>query len=296
MSDVNAPAKWTCQTLRFDDKGGPGASITDQNPVTVGEKFLLVCEGGGVELNQAKLSLELPKKARYALRILETRGLEAGRGEFVVTTWVGQSVSFPTLILTDGSNRVDLGPLAINTKSSIPEEKQKEPQPYDPYGPVKLGLPVTVWILIAIVLCLIGAWAAWLASRLLKRKRLKTLLAKNQIALTPFNQFNKDLRRIVRAGSGDLPASIKDLRESFRWYLTRDLVIPATTESTPRILKEIGRKHPKILKSQKRDLSLALNELDKAATSPESTSETDLVQLTDLCRTLADRIQRLKEA
>lgn len=293
MNDAPSIPKWECQASKLDKSGSRSALIDESSPVTVGEKFVLICEGSSVDLDPAKLTLELPKNAKYALRIMETRELKDGRGEFIATTWVGKPLSFPRLLLTDGVNKIDLGPLSIPVKSSIPQEKQQDPKPFDAYGPVKLQWPAYVWIAMAVLVAIAALWGGFLVYRIIKQKRLKSLLAKNQIALTPFNHFNKDLRRIVRAGSSDVLNSLKDLRESFRWYLTRELVISALTETPAQILKTLARKHPQILKALKRDLSLALNELDKAANGTAA-DEADLTQLTDLCRTLADRIQHFR--
>ena len=295
MNDAPSIPKWECQASKLDNSGSRSALIDDSNPLTVGEKFVLICEGSSVDLDPAKLTLDLPKNAKYALRILETRQLKDGRGEFIATTWVGQPLNFPRLLLADGANKVDLGPLSIAVKSSIPQEKQQDPKPFDAYGPVQLQWPAYVWIAVAILIAIAALWSGFFTHRIIKQKRLKSLLAKNQIALTPFNHFNKDLRRIIRTGSGDILTSLKDLRESFRWYLTRELVISALSETPAQILKSLARKHPLILKALKRDLSLALNELDKAV-SGTAADEADLNQLTDLCRTLADRIQNFRHS
>ena len=279
---------WNCEPSLMDSRGQPAGAITEQTALTVGDKFLLTCQGPIVDLDRDHLALELPKQAKYALRIMETRALTADHAEFIATSWIAAPVEFKQLYLSDGKNKVDIGPLAIAMKSVIPKDKQAEPKPFDPWGPLRLGLPIYVWITIAIVVALIGLWAAYLIGKMLKRKRFLSLLNKNQIALTPYNQFNKDLRRFARQPlTASAPESFaKELSEAFRWYLARELFVPAVGASTTFLLRDMARRHESLYKKVSRDLGLALREIDQAKElKPE-----DVHQLIELCRSLADRI------
>ncbi len=292
-------AKWTCQLAKLDSRGQPGEALSEEAPITVGERFHMACEGPAAPLDSQALSLELPPNAKYAIRILEARSIEDTRAEFIATTWVGSTVEFPKLILTDKKTSIDLGPLKIFAKSVIPAEAQQAEQPPEakpPYAPVQLGLPGYVWIFVGLILVILALWGFWIARASMKRRRLKSLLEKNQIAMTPYNFFNKELRRLSRTGPHDTKEYVKELNESFRWYLTRELVVPAVDSGPSQIVREIRKKHPEVLKPVKRELTLALNELEKALSAKQVVGDEDVSQLTELCRTLADRIHAVRSA
>lgn len=288
-------AQWTCKLSKLDGQK-IGAEITSENPLTVGETFQLTCEGGSVDLDREKLSLELPQEAKYALRILKTIDVKPTGAEFFATTWVGAAAEFKHLYLTDGAKRVDLGPLKLEAKSVIPEEKAKEAKPFDPYAPVHLNLPAYVWLALALVLAVIGLWVAWMVAGLVKRKRLKSLLTKNAITMSPFHFFHKELRRLTRQGVSDSNVYIKELNEAFRWYLTRTFFVNALMAKPKTITTEIQKADPTTFKAVKRDLTLALTELEKAYAEKQKLSDADIHQLTELCRSLADRINLEREA
>lgn len=286
-------AQWTCKLSKREGNGKEqkiGAELTPENPVTVGEKFQMTCEGGSVDLQRDHLSLELPQEAKYVLRILKTIDVKPTSAEFLATTWSGEAVEFKHLYLTDGAKRVDLGPLKIEVKSVIPAEKAQEAKPYDPYAPVLLNLPLTVYLVIAVVLGVIGTWAAWLVGKYLRKKRLKSLIEKNAITMSAFNFFNKELRRLTRQGATDSKQYVTELHDAFRWYLTREFFISAINAKPKQILRDIQKKDPTTFKLVKRDLMLALTELEKALAEKQDLSDADIQQLTDLCRSLADRI------
>ena len=296
-------AIWTCKLTKMDQRGQPAEALTEANPLTVGEKFLMSCGGPSVELDQNHLGLMLPKQAKYAIRILEQRSLTSDHGEFIATSWVGSTVEFKQLLMSDGKKTVDLGAVKLTMKSVVkppaegaPGEQQKKPEPFPPNGPVYLGLPVYVWIVATAILFVVLGWIGYFVARYLQKRRLKTLLAKNPIALSPFNYFNKELRRLSRGSVGDPGVYMKELNEAFRWFLTREFKISALDSPVKQVLKDVKEKNPLMTKPVSRDLSLALNEMQKALDLNQKLADQDLMQLTDLCRSLADRLNLQKDA
>jgi hypothetical protein len=79
-------AQWSCKTAGINPKGDPEGELPEN--LSVGTKFFLLCEGPQLVLSKDHLSLELPKDAKYALRLLETKSLSDTKGEFVATSWI----------------------------------------------------------------------------------------------------------------------------------------------------------------------------------------------------------------
>jgi hypothetical protein len=293
-------ARWSCKSYQLEASGQPAGELT--GPITVGQKFLLRCDGPPVALSKEALRLELPKEQRYSLRILETRSLVETQGDFIATTWVGGDQKLEHIALTDGTKRVSLGPLEIKTSSVITQEKNPENKPFAPWGAQALAWPMYIWTAITIVLAVV-ALAVWLVvRRSMRRRRLLLELKNHASALSPVNQFNKDLRKITKQiplGSTSWESQqsqgyFKELDEAFRWFLARELVVPALRERPRAVVKTVKKTDPKIHKEIRRDLLLALDELDKTIASSKPASVDDAQQLGDLCRKVADQIAKAR--
>ena len=284
-------AQWTCKNFSIEKQNQP----LDEK-MTVGTKFILSCEGPAAKLNKEHLGLEIPKAQKYALRILQTRDLTDVRAEFVVTTWTAGDVKIPNLVLGDGTARVGLGEISFKVASVLkpgapaadgapPTQPPAEgaapgaaaqPTPFPPYAPMKLPWPQWIWITSLVVLFVILLAIVMRISRSFRRKRLLKLLEKNPIALTPFHQFNKDLRKLSRQipmqeSAWDAETAGKyfeELEGMLKWYLSRELIV-ATFDRRP---ADMARDITKALVGKdvgdeagfQRELRVTLAELDKA--------------------------------
>lgn len=294
--------QWSCETSQIDPKTGQ-ATEQPTGQLTVGQKFLLTCEGPPVQLNAQKLTMELPKELKYALRLLQTKSLGETKAEFVATTYMVGDMKFQNPVLTDGTKRVGLGQFELNTATVIDPAKNPEGKPYGPWTPVQIDWPVVVWVSFGILAVAIGTVIGLAVRRSIERKRLLAQLEKHATALSPYNQFNKDLRKLNRQltatktwtseASGQF---FNELNESFRWYLARELIVPAIDSGPSWILRSIRKADPELYKNVKKDLYLALVELQKAMDAKQAASPEDAQQLSELCRVLADRITKARSA
>lgn len=302
---IAVDAQWACKTFALDERGQAAGEL--RNPLTVGDKFLLVCEGQAgqspVALSADKLSLLLPKEARYMLRLFETRELKDSRGEFVATAWQAGEIKLTNPVLSDGSKRIGLGPIEINVSTVIDPGKNPEGKPYPPWGPLTMPWPSYVWYSLALAILFIGL-AIWSqVNRLIRRKRLLRLLESAPIAMKPYFQFNKDLRRLGRelpsTDAGWEPESAKsylrELDQALRWYLARELILPVFDRRPAEIARDLYRLDKTLHGVVRRDLLIALREIERAS-GQKRVSVTDAQQIMDLSRAVADRIHDAKEA
>lgn len=294
-------AKWVCRMSGLDEKGQLTGDLKE--PITVGKKFHLACEGEPVTLNGSALFLELPKELKYSLRLLETRSLTETRAEFIATTWMTGQIDLKNPVLTDGMKRVDLGELSLRSESVLDPQTNPEGKPYGPWSPQHMAYPLYVWIALIAIFAL-AALIFYLGLRKsMRRKRLLAELEKHATALSPYNHFNKELRKLGRQstlesnGADDGEGARQyfvDLDRSFRWFLARELIVPALDSSPREVVREVLKVDKGLHKEIKRDLHMALTELDKALRSSKKLSSEDAQQLAELCRGLADKVARAR--
>jgi hypothetical protein len=300
-------AEWTCKTFAMDERGQAAGELNQT--ITVGTQFLLVCEGSSIVLAQTNLGLELNMTQKYALRLLQTRSLTDVRAEFVATTWVAGQIKLNKLILSDGVSRVNLGNLELNVATVIDQKSNPEGKPYPPWAPMLLAWPLWVWGAIGTVILLLILIVVVVTYRRVQHKRFLNLLESHPIALTPYHQFNRDLRRLGRElpsmGDSWPDEKVRDfLREldlALRWFLARELIVPTIDRSPREVMHNIKRADERLAKLIRRDLSVVLSELQKARNFKHSAvsnaplmSVSDSQQLIDLARLVADRVDGAK--
>ena len=301
-------AEWTCKAFAMDERGQAAGEL--KQSITVGTQFLLVCEGPSVVLAQTQLGLELGKTQKYALRFLQTRSLTDVRAEFVATTWVAGQITLNNLILSDGASRVNLGNLELNVATVIDQKVNPEGKPFPPWAPISLAWPLWAWMVIGSVLLSAVTIVVVMIYRRVQHKRFLSLLEGHPITLTPYHQFNKDLRRLAR----ELPSTdgawteehiqdfFRELDLALRWFLARELIVPTLDRSPREVVRNVKRGNVRLFKIIRRDLGVVLSELQKARSLKRLTvsdapviSVSDAQQLLDLARVVADRVDSARE-
>ncbi|MES2963706.1 MAG: hypothetical protein V4760_07425 [Bdellovibrionota bacterium] len=273
-----------------------------EGEITVGTKLVMLCEGEPATLVKESLRIENREDMKYALRLLEVKSLDETKAELVVTSWMAGEIEVPNSVLTDGKLRVGIGDQKLTVATVIDPQSNPEGKPFGPFAPFALPWPIWLWLVVALIAALISL-ALWIpVRRSMKRKKLLTMLEKNAIALSPFNHFNKELRRLTRLvptsasqpwHEGDARTFFRELDAAFRWFLARELVISAVEGSPSKILAEVKRANPDVHSMNRKDLRLVLDELEKTQNGRPAIE--DATQLAELCRTLSDRIAKSKE-
>jgi hypothetical protein len=293
--------QWNCKILEHGSK----VDTPLADPLTVGKKFSLKCEGPPVSLSRDGLRLEMAKNHEWSLRLLEVVSIGDTGADLVATTWVTGDLEFENPILTDGINHIGLGKMSLSSASVITQESNPEGKPFPPWGPLAIPWPVWIWGIVGALLVALG-FALWLAIRQsLRRRRLLAELEKHTTVLSPYNQFNKELRRIGRQlphppglvwSKESSVGYFRELNSIFRWYLARELIVPAFEESPGQVLRELRRSHRELYAVVGRELKLALLELKKAIEAKDGASLQDAHQLAEMCRKLANQITQLRSA
>lgn len=288
--------QWTCELHGLDSDGHSAGELPEK--ITVGTRLLATCDGNMASLKREGLKIELNDQQTYSLHLLEVLELSQTKASLIVTPWRAGELKMTNPALTDAATRVGMGDLELNVASVIDPATNPEGKPFPPMHPLALSWPLWLW-LFAGALALGLLYLLGLGVRKsLRRKKLLATLEKNATALSPVNHFNKELRRLQRKiplqgqawSKDEMRSFFSELETQFRWFLARELVIPAIDGSTGEIMREMKRADFAVYKHSARDVRVALIELRKAQAA--QLAGDDALQLMDLARKVADRIAK----
>lgn len=304
---MTGPA-WTCEPLELSADGAPGPVLS--KPLTVGDTFLLRCSGESVDLDSAKLALKLPKPSEYALRLLEARSIESGSAVFVATSYQVGEHKLAGAELGDGTKSVRLDGLSFKVASVLnPQQQQPPPQPFGPPAPRTLDWPVWVWIALACVIAVFVGGVSAVIVRRVRRKRFLAELASAPIAISPYANFNRELRQMFRAHgvldgqvwtAAQARAFLTELDRAFRWFTARELAAPCLRGPAMPPIARALRREPASVAKYEASFGKAFAELDRAMRAaeglsgqePVAVSSADGRQIANLCRMAADQTER----
>ncbi len=240
--------KWSCQFKNPPD------------PITVGQKLLMLCEGDAKKAFQDSIRIEfLDKKLDYSLYVLKALNREEHFLALKVAPYRTGDFKAP-FIITDGKESLMIEDFSFSVQSVLKESKQPA-QPYGPYGPFKPPLPF--WHLAALALsfgCLAG-WLCILLNRLFKRKRYIQKILSRKNHLNPSKAFILGLRRLKI----DSTSFAGDLERLFQAFLEDLFFIPAVGQTTDQIMKHLKKQYPAVYKKEGPSLRQTLNELSSPA-------------------------------
>lgn len=255
MSEVAAPALpvWKCE-------------LGEMNDLTVGSKFTARCQGDiPVEWKEGPLTVAFADKEQaYTLFVLDAPKLEANTAELVLTAYKAGDHQPEYVRIVQGEHGFEWQKPAWKVQSVLKQGEKQEP--YPPYGP--WGLSIPVWVLVAAILTLV--LAAVLIARFLRRRsqrnRMLADLEKHKTALSPVHQFYRDARNLRRRlhhlkTSEEVSEVAKDLNHEFRLYILREFQIPTLDWSNREIMADLKKRHPRVFKKAGNTLSKTLREL-----------------------------------
>lgn len=302
MADI----RWLCQLnhpgATQDQIGTP---ILENESLTVGETFLLSCQGPeSVQFDAKAGSLELPKEQQYALRVLKNLGMDGHKANFVATSYLvnPNGHQFQNIFLSDGKVRIALDGIGFKVKSVITKENNPKNEPYPPWGPFGFAYPNWIWMGLSFVIILIASVLIEKLMQKLKRKKFFKILASQPPTLSAYHQFSKELRQLSREslrpqnfGNENAKKFIDELKTSFRWYLSRKLQFSCFDQSSQSLMKELKEKNRPLYSKVQHSLSLALIEIERWQQRPDKIKIEDASQLIDMVRNSAEELGRFSE-
>lgn len=285
---------FTCTTEIPDQSG------LEKNDLTVGREFWLNCSGPFPAFApDAVLKFELAKEEEHAIKLLEPKKITDTSFELKVTSYRTGPREFKNLILTDGQNKAELGPLQFEVRSVL-DESQPQQEPYGPIGPLTLSIPLAWWLILFGIIAAIAATALFQLRRRWQKRRLLEKLREHDAALSPLAEFHQKLRLLKRDHElfAGLPATpdeaalvVQKLEKIFRVFFMRRFQLPALDWANRVLLREFRRENRDLFEAQGEPLRRLLREFLAAGTS-KKVELRDAVQLTEQTRALAESLDR----
>lgn len=294
---------WECQFAQIE--GGPPL-----NALTVGAKFLMKCSGPSIQPWKSIPKIGFAQEPdHYSLAILEMPKAQSNSAEFVVTGYKAGEWGGVNSIGV-GTSEVQVSGLRwrVQTVVEAPAQEQpaqpgqQEPKPFPPFGPQLIHWPWWLWAGLGVSIVLVGVVVWWQVRRYRTRQRLIEKIKASNSVLSPFAQLHRDLRALLRRYEGRVPDEkhrpeeyARQLNESFRQYISREFLVPATEWSDSVVMRDLAKHHKRVYKRNGTDLYSVLRELRRASQT-NKIAFADCAQLHEMSRRMAERIERGKGA
>ena len=222
----------------------------------------------------------------------------------VVTGYKPGNYESQSLEFTDGENGFRIENLTWNVESVLKGEKK---EPYPPFGPFRMSVPIWYWLSIALVILALLIFFIFKLKKYFDRKKLIEQLKAKGTALAPFNQFYKKLRFTCRgwkarqwserqtgAKSEGVEEVVTQIDRIFREYVMREFLIPTLEWSDQQVLKEMRRRHRRIYEELKSEMERLLRELKRAKLNSEALTGVDCEQLAMMSQQVTEKIHAMK--
>lgn len=291
---MNEVPVWSCEF-----KEAPSAPAL--NALTVGSKFTLNCHGD-LAVPWAKGQPVTPvfpqKEQAYSLAILETSRLEENDVTFVVTGYKAGKHEPEYIRFVQGDKGFEFVKPKWQIQSVLKQGEQ--PQPYPPFGPWALSLPIWIMVAALIALLLILYFAIRTIRRRGQRRRMLDELKLHRTALSPLHQFYRDsrlLRRKIHNAKTveDLKKISEELDREFRLYVLRQFQIPALDWSDGEILRDLKKRHRRVYRQSSESLKRTLRELSRMRGRDQILLH-DVEQLHRMSLDVVERLDTAQEA
>lgn len=273
---------------------------SEEAALTVGKVFFLNCEGPWPEMKPDTVELRLDKENLYKLKLLKFEYLSPTQAQLTVTSYKAGQHQLKAVQLVDADHSVVLGDLNFAVNSVI---NQQEPpkEPFGPFGPLNLYLPMWYPISVVMVLAAIALAILYRLRRRRQKRKLLDAMRLNEYAMDPFFQFYQTARRLQRgygffSGAplqpGEASKFVSELDVAYKIYLARRFQVPTLAWKERRILRDLKRNHREFYSEFRLEVRKSLAELSRAAKDHAKMSDKDCQQLFDLLRKQVDQMDR----
>lgn len=258
------------------------------NNLTVGAKFKMNCHGDiPVEWNKDNVGVAFKDKnsEQYTLFVLSADNLAPNDAELTVTGYKAGQFKPEFVRIVQGDHGFEVIKPEWEIRSVLKQDQQ--PQPFPPFGPWQLGLPMWIVIVIAILVGLFTFFTIRFFRRRMQRQKMLKDLALHATAISPVNHFYKDARLIRKKlnqapQDSDAKEITVQLDKEFRLFVLRQFQVPALDWSDRAIADDIRKRHRRDFEIYGDKLRKALRELTRVKARP-NVSVTDSEQLLQIC-------------
>jgi hypothetical protein len=282
--------------LDIPNAGGNGEGAA----LTVGQVFVLDCEGPWPEMKSEAVELRLDKENAYKLKLLKFEFTSKTQAQLTVTSYKAGQHQLKAVQVVDAEHSVVLGDLSFAVNSVINQQDPPK-EPYGPFGPLILHLPI--WYPLSVVLFFAALGSVFFYRWRRRRQKMKLLdrMRLNEYAMDPFFQFYQTARKLQRSygffsgiplAAGEASKFVFELEQAYKIYLARKFQIPTLYWGERRTLRDLKRHHREFFNVFRLEVRKSLAEISRAVKAGGTMNEKDCQQLFDLLRKQVDQIDR----
>lgn len=214
--------------------------------LTVGREFLLICEDAALASEKAPVRLVTPPEKKYVLQILDQQKKDS-QIRLKVTSYQTGAHDEQGLQLQVGTQSFLLSPQKWVVKSVLQQGQQPPPEPFGPFGPLKLSWPMSWWIFLGAMGLLLIFTGLLIYKKIQSRKRFLNELARLDLQGDAGARYFQTLRQVRRERGGGVRATELDqatarlagqeLDQALRSYLMQKMRIRAFDLSVEKLAK-----------------------------------------------------------
>lgn len=295
--------EWDCQLTSLATQNKAPNTVASN---TVGTLMELRCEGETINLVEP-LKIKPAKGQEYILKLLEPLEISENHILYLATGYRAGEYQGSFRIEDSAGKSFMTSPLQVKVESVLDPSKPDQ-KPFGPIAPMTLDWPVWIFFTAAVVAVVLLGWFLIFFRQWNQRRTLEKNIKKFQSPLGSYHQFSKDIRLLKRSvvfsERQQWPQELVEhylntLEESFKLYILREYVIPATSWSSAKVFSELKRKDRRNFYKYRESLNRAFKELERAKSSIDSVTSKDCEQLTQICRKAVDGMwqsERRKQA
>ena len=237
----------------------PKVEGLDDNQMTVGRHQILTCDGDWEKtFDFTKAEFKLEETQKYIFKVLKAEARSINSFEVDLTVYHAGTYQIPNLILTDGTNEIDLGSQKFQVKTVIEKtEDGKPPEPFGPMAPLSLHWPAIYLISSLLIVALLATFSVYRIRRRVRFKKLIDGLKQHDSSLDPEMQFYKSMRALEKMGY-----PISEIEQAFRLYALRVFQLPLFDLNNRQAIRFM-KKHRPQYKKQRPQLQKFLDEFEE---------------------------------
>lgn len=273
-----------------------------EKSLSVGREFFLTCQGEWPQdLQKESLTLDLPTKDKYTLKLLHFELRDLKTADLKVVSYLVGKHKLIELKLTDGKQSLALSPVEFEV-ISVQDPANPKKEPFGPMGPLNLSWPLVYWIILGSVLAIFLSTSFFIFWKRIKRRQWLEEIRQYDNALNPASQFHAELRKLQRKsafmGANDAievepaekQAIVQTLSHIVRIFWIREFQIKSLDVSDRFILSEFKKYHRSVYTEQYENLRKWLREINKARLDESRLKFQDLRQLLIESRALVEAL------
>lgn len=284
LPDESPSNDWTCSII---------TEPKEQGSYTVGEVFQLECEGEDIAFVDP-LTVKAEDAEEYQLVLLKQLKVSDREVLYQATSYRVGDHRKPIVFVDAEGKEFKAENVQYKVRSVLEQKK-----PFGSIMPMATGYPVWLFFGLIVAAMVVVGWVLVFLKRRLQKRSLEKNIKKFQSPLGSYNQYSKDMRRLKRTvvfserndwAEEQVKSYLEDLDESFRLFVLREYVVPATTWPSRRVLTAVRKKDKRNFGRYGSELSRAFKELDRAKQSVNTVNSKDCEQLTKICWKVVDKI------